>query len=441
MWGQGINILIPPLLFLIYNTRMIFKPYEPKFHLNFQQFGEIFPRERILLEKLEDSVIYQHCINQTDYHEYMQLLYIPDNKTSRNFFGLSNIVREYFQIYHLVNMFISSDFCAYYNDTHVIEPWTFDYIKWSLSFKKHEGIPIYDSVVFPTSIWGENFGHFFSDVLPTLLFVPGEIMNKSYIMLQYHPYGSIRFLEILGINKSKIMHTHKRFIQVNNLYVPKTREWLMGQFTYGYPRMAYILREKLGLEKIVPTQYILANRERKRRLNNFNDVVCTIKNTFSNITWDLLNCSFSDIYHIGTSLASAKVFFSPCGSNIHNCILMHNNTGVCLAMGDRVDIPNYVSIYLRRVWVIGYMNKNIKHHNTHGGNCSIPTTIFCIDKLLYAVHNQKWPEYTSSNQVFNINNTKLLMNNVTTILQSDVIVKNDEMYVVNWNKKYKIKSL
>ena len=170
---------------------------------------------------------------------------------------------------------------------------------------------------------------------------------------------------------------------------------------------------------------IVANRERKRHILNFKILVESIRQHFTSIKWDVLNCSFSNITQLAPIIASAKFFFSPCGSNIHNCVLMHEYTGVCLAMSEKIDWPNYVSLYIAKLWTLGFRNPNLIHHNPKGGNCSITNALFCIGKVLYAIDNQKWPENESFVTLFNINKTKQILQYYQKTFIAKVNIYND----------------
>ena len=381
------------------------------------------PKKLTFLENYENHVIYQRIYYQNDYHEYMQKLFIPDNETNNFFYAMSSLVSESFKIYQFQNVYITSYFPAILNETDIILPW-----------KSREQIPeftininsvSYENVIFPNSIFGYAFGHYFSEILPAILSVPSDILKKSYILLQCAPSIALTFIELLDIDVNKILFTDKYYIQANNLYVLKPRDTLISQLIYGYPLLASKLKQKLNLNSIVPTKYLLANREKKRRLNNFKNLVESIEFHFPSKKWEILNCSFNNIYQLAPVIASAKFFFSSCGSNIHNCILMHNYTGVCLALSDRIDWPNYLSLYIAKIWAMGFRNPNMVHHNPKGGICSIPIAIFCIEKVLYAIDYQKWPNITSSITLFDINRTKQIMDNYQDSIISRVYFYKD----------------
>ena len=99
---------------------------------------------------------------------------------------------------------------------------------------------------------------------------------------------------------------------------------------------------------------------------------------------------------------------------------MHNYTGVCLVLSNSIDWPDYCSLYIAKIWTIGFLNPGIKHFSKRGGKCSIYNAIYCIDKLLYAIENQQWPLNITCIPLFNISNTKKLMNYENSSLTSIV---------------------
>jgi hypothetical protein len=380
------------------------------------------PQKNIPLYAVNGLELKNFITYQKDFNDKQQLHIFENEIGSPVIFYSSSVAREFDRLVHLKNVYVSSWKMVATRDA-MIKVWenTEEVVSRSL-----ETGTSYESVVYLYSPWGEVFGHFLHDSLTALIQIPKEIVDKSVIVMQYYPPYCYNYLDFLGYPRNKFVFHYNEYVFAENLYMYVPVESRSGQNVVGIQKLRDILTKKLNLDKIHPNRYVLSNRPKKgyRYIQNFDELVGYIRTNFTNIEWEVLSIPFSKIDVCGRIMRSIKIWFSPCGSNINNVIFMAKGSGVCIAMSQYIDMPNYGQCITCGIWAVGFNNFNMIHHKLNGGNCSSTLLIKSIDCLLYAMKYGQFQAYNNSFHPFNISKTKRkLENNPSQIF----IVSKDEM--------------
>ena len=375
------------------------------------------PKRTLLIENFPHRILNESIHYQKKFNEYKQVHIHTGKIYEPIWFYETSLVREYTTLRHLENVFVSS--------SKVIST-----SRAFLRFWQTEEDPekrlnttniVYENVVYPYCVWGEVFGHFLHDSLPILLQMPDYILNKSVILLQFPIMNSFIYTDLLGYPREKFIYYPDQYIYAKNLYMITPIEDRSGQQIYGFPLLRKKLREKLEVNSIKAEKYVLSNREGNRNLWNFKEVASAIKIAFPNIQWEVISIPYNDVKQCSKLVASFKVWFSPGGSNLNNMIYMQKNTGLCIAMADLVDLPNYAAAYMCDIWAIGF-NNDFHHIDYRGGACSIEMATKAMDKLLYAMEHGQWPQMSQFFHPFNITRTKISMgNNIKAYFKSRIV--------------------
>ena len=380
-------------------------------------FPRCLPRRTQLIENFPHTILNESISYQKKFNELKQV-HIHEGKVFEPiWFYETSLVREYTILRHLQNVFVSSS-KVISTERALLRFWNTEENPFKYLDTSNE---VYFNVIYLYSIWGEVFGHFFHDSLPMLLLMPDDIVNKSLILLQYYPDAAFVYTDLLSYPRDKFIYYPNTYIFAKNLYMITPIEDRNGLQIVGFPLLRKKLRKKLEVNSIKPEKYALSNRDGFRHLHNFNEVVEAIKTTFPNISWEVLTIPYDNITQCSKLIASFKIWFSPCGSNINNAVYMQKNTGICLVMANWVDLPNYAVAYMCDLWAIGF-NNEFPHHDYWGGKCSISLAIKALEKLLIVIEKGEWPLIDNFFHPFNITRTKQKMNgNMKTFFKATIV--------------------
>ena len=99
-------------------------------------------------------------------------------------------------------------------------------------------------------------------------------------------------------------------------------------------------------------------------------------------------------------IAAMRIFICPCGSIADNAILLHEGQGFITLNANTIDTPNLKQARDTHVWHISLIHQNMEHYG-RSGNANEARLSVCIDIVLYAVENQRWPSNHKLLEPFN----------------------------------------
>jgi hypothetical protein len=342
---------------------------------------------RYSLDEIKYDLISEKMIEETEINDNYLLHYYGDFVYDPIWFYTSSMVREYDRLIHIENAYVSSyKTVSLANGRIIVWNQTEELVFPRFETSKQP----YENVVYLYSVWGEVFGHFLHDSLTSLIQIPSSILNKSIVLLQYPLNNAYAYTDLLGYPREMFKFSIP-FVFTKNLYMFISAEDRSGQQVVGFRKLRAMLRDKFEVDKINATRYVMSNRNRTRKINNWDDFTLTVRNTFPAYNWEEETIPYNNVEKCAKLLASLIFWFSPCGSNINNVIFMKEGAGVCVAMTNYTDMPNYAAAYISKVWMIGFNNPKMLHFNSTGGVIDVQTGIHCIRSLLYVLKNSSWP--------------------------------------------------
>jgi hypothetical protein len=108
---------------------------------------------------------------------------------------------------------------------------------------------------------------------------------------------------------------------------------------------------------------------------------------------------------------------------------MSRGSGVCIAMADRLDFPNYACCMTCGIICVGFCNVNIKHHTFGGGNFSIPLTLKSMNSLLNYMKYKEFLNETNFLYPFNLTKIRNLLKPNPEIILESIIENNTIKYI------------
>ena len=240
--------------------------------------------------------------------------------------------------------------------------------------------------------WSNVFGHWITDVMGPLMFVPDWIWNLNPLIVVWcRDFKFVdEFLTAIGHPNLKVATVHEFTVYAEHLFVAHGRALL---HSCGARSMA-LLREKLSsyykLNEISPNEYGYMNKEnRYRRFINMEEIIAKISES-KGIHFTSLSVNKPNRESFARSIASLRILVCPCGSIAYNIIYMKPNTGLLSLNGHRIDAPNLKIAAELKIWHIQVVHDRI-HHFGGPGNGDINRIEKAFNVVYYAVQNLKWP--------------------------------------------------
>ena len=187
----------------------------------------------------------------------------------------------------------------------------------------------YDMLICHSHYFLYYYGHVFMDYLAPLILYPRYIRERAHIVVTMKMDVYPDALDILGFTPDRrVFLGQHQFAHANILYTFQPGACLdfIGE---AFHQVRNIIHKHYHLEKIVPTRYVLYNRENRMRvIKNFNKLVYWANKLHPEIKWEIRPL-ITKLDESAAYYASVKLFFSVCCSALSNNLLMHKGSSVC----------------------------------------------------------------------------------------------------------------
>ncbi|EAX94707.1 hypothetical protein TVAG_321440 [Trichomonas vaginalis G3] len=160
-------------------------------------------------------------------------------------------------------------------------------------------------------------------------------------------------------------------------------------------RLQLFLHEKYNLDRIKPTRYVFMNREydKPRYIKNMDEIFNETKKAFPDINWE----NQTDIYNLteaASVFASIKFMYSPTGSNIFKCYLMHPFSVMVVVSTRCADNSAAAAATHCDIFMIMYAGNPLDHHQWGGAIIDVKYAIEMIRNGLICLRERKIPNIT-----------------------------------------------
>ena len=275
-----------------------------------------------------------------------------------------------------------------------------------MDVNEYRTVGSYQHITVLTARWGFVFAHWLQDCLPALFVIPEEIWKKSMIIVPIKVSMAYQWLKPFGIEKSRIICGKNKWYFAQNAYMSYGKESLFGFSVHSWQKLVSFLREAFHVNDVKATKYVFSNKKKheKRSISNFAELINQTRKQFPQYQWEEQDWNYRNVANLVLQVAEIKVLIIPSGSKAYYEIFMNQDytCGVVLIMGDLMDIPIYNIGLSLKIWQIGHTEAY--SHWSRWKPCNISYTLTCIEKVLYAVQNQKWPDdiFNDFREVFDI---------------------------------------
>ena len=333
------------------------------------------------------------------------------NEISKSIF-LSSFFEETFHYVVLHNAYVSG--CTFYglNSKTLID--FFPKYSWRHLGRDTQNVNMnttvgYQTVVCPINAWPGSYGHWITDTIATLIYLPKQVWLLNPVLISNGPHPACEEqLQIFGLHNLTVIYPQNNFIFCENLYLLKAHEAVNGLGCQAVPLLRDKFADYYQLNSIKADKYGFMNKEYgPRHFTNLDEIAQNLTKEFGFPFEKLVinRPTLSSFYKI---LASLKILLSPNGSIIYNIIFMKKGTGIITLNTNYFDGPNVKLTYELEIWYVG-----ILHHEMDQApgptNYSIVRHAFQV--LLYAVEHKRWPA-TNLMVMFNVTLAQNCMKNV-----------------------------
>ena len=215
-------------------------------------------------------------------------------------------------------------------------------------FHEKEGTVVghYDMLICHSHYFLFYYGHVFMDYLAPLILYPRYLRERAHIVVTMRMNVYADALDILGFTPDRRVYLKAHeYAHARILYTFQPGGCLdfIGE---AFHQVRNLIHKQYHLENIVPTRYVLYNRENKRRvIGNFKDLLLLANKLHPDIKWEerplVTKLNESAVY-----CASIKMFFSVSSSCVSNNIFMHKGSSLIEIV---LTGTNYCHCYTSRV--------------------------------------------------------------------------------------------
>ena len=186
----------------------------------------------------------------------------------------------------------------------------------------------YDSVISIGHQFSTDFGHWLIETLPMFAAIPLSIRNKSKLLLPKKSIFVTSALEFFNFNLSNVIYGQNAYAYGQKVYTiysancGRINQWLICNFRA-------IVIEKLKLDKLTPTKYVLFNRKKgySRRIANFNKLFYSVEQINPEIKFE--KGIFYDTFEKQVIYFNQiRLVFGIHGAVLANIVFMQENTVV-----------------------------------------------------------------------------------------------------------------
>ena len=327
---------------------------------------------------------------------YNPLVYMgTDLKPFVVYVKLTSILSEEYSIYQLDNGFVSDDYWIGTPENQLIDIWIPHYNIADLeNAPKREKIPTYKGfkyVLFVPHSYSYLFGHYFCDGIMGYMNVPQWIWDLNPVIVHNNFHDLLHeHLKVFGHENVTIIAPKHKFVYGEHVFICANRDCHNSYGIHSYP----ILRDKLyryyNLYSIQPVKYGYMNKRYGQRHFRNLDIVMRSISEKKGIVFEkhtVNKPTMVDFYRI---LASMRLFICPCGSIAFNAPFIHEGMGFITLNADGIDGPNLKVLRDLHLWGISLLHPQMKHYGRSGDANEAKISV-CIDIILYAIENHKWP--------------------------------------------------
>ena len=237
-----------------------------------------------------------------------------------------------------------------------------------------------------------SFGHFINDIIGPLMLIEEYIWDLDPVFCCPPFDASIvrQYLDIAGHSNIKYVQLKNQMIFAENLYVirGKTEYETSGFYTLN------ILRRKIfsyyNLSAVQPNDYGYMNKHGQRHFTNLKELIETLEQENENVSFKFVSVNSPDRTTYAKTMATFKLFISPCGSIAYNMIFMHENTGYITLSSLLIDFPNLKTALDINIFLITITHRNMWHFRSKG-DANIKRVSYCFKILQQAIQQKKWP--------------------------------------------------
>lgn len=260
-------------------------------------------------------------------------------------------------------------------------------------FGHRKVIETYDIGVFTICNWRE-WGHTIDDFISGLTYLPESVQKQEFTIAIPPSAGKDLqdWLQACGFKVHLFDGYANQHIFVRQLYVVSHMSKAHRAFAGGYSYMRRKMFERFNLSQINSTRFCAMNRDTRRYLGNFNEVVDGL-NKYVKIddgkTWEVIH-NQHNIYEQVKLWPTIKVLFTVGGSQLFNCMFMHNSTGLIVLFPNNVLTEQMSIAFQNHMFSAVIYHKDWKFLDYDPYNCSVDRVVFHAKQVVAAVKYQKW---------------------------------------------------
>lgn len=179
-----------------------------------------------------------------------------------------------------------------------------------------------------------QYGHWFMDYLAPLVLLPRNIIHTYKLLNVPNIPGAHETLDFLDVpRENRIAPQHGTdLIYCHRLYYAYNPLPQIAYYGCPLTEIKKLIHEKLGLDGIKLTRYCCYNRNARRTILNFNEMVKSLKTNFPKYKWETI-ADHQSLVQCGKVFASIKLIISGNGSHFFRCFCMNKGAVAIEVLG------------------------------------------------------------------------------------------------------------
>ncbi|EAY01495.1 hypothetical protein TVAG_107540 [Trichomonas vaginalis G3] len=289
------------------------------------------------------------------------------------------------------NVYVNNNGCII-NNTNIIEHTFCTGPIWLNIFKEGYHVTnISHGILFGHLFVRYNYGHFVHDYMIPLVMTPDEVMENATIIVPIGPRYIREFMQLLGYGDDRVLYLgNSLWVYCEHVLLATHPRPHSGHFGMGAYKLHEYLRNKMDLEKIIPTRCVFVNRFNKRIIQNMKELYKLALVKYPDIHWEYMKDKTSSLKNYAKLYSTFKAVVMANGSTVFKCIFMAAKTIIYIVNTEFWDLSNYGMMPAMDVKLVVVFNFNFYHHKKKE---SVNETKFMngLDVTVFYIRNGNFP--------------------------------------------------
>lgn len=250
----------------------------------------------------------------------------------------------------------------------------------------------YSTVVVIPNNCHSYFGHYITDALCLMTYIPNWVLSQEPVICFGHPKGDA--WQDLAKAALPVNYRHLQFHNLKNgVHADKMYAIIQSSIihTCSVHDIAIKFKEYFNITNVIPDNIGYYNKKKGygRHFYNMGDLIRVLERKYGKFI--KLEINVPDHLQFYKTISTLKILVCPCGSASFNSMFMAKGTGLLTIAGQLIDQPGSKIVLELSLWSVTVIHRKIPHKKA--GVLDVSRCSAAFDYLLEAINIGKWPPF------------------------------------------------